>query len=267
MTVTEAALRNGIEALGLPGETVCVHSSLRSLGGVAGGADAVLDAFLIEGCTVLVPAFTYACGAPPPAADRPPRNGLNYACLRECDQGVFDPRSSGVSEQMGALPAALVRRADHVRGDHPISSFAALGPRARMLVEGQEPGDVWAPLRALAGEGGSVLLLGVDLTSFTLLHLAEQRAGRTPFRRWGRRARVGVVACQTGGCSDGFGALEAPLEPLAREAVVGPSRWRAYPAAATVDAAAAWIAVHPEETRCSRLGCGRCPDAIAGGPL
>jgi aminoglycoside 3-N-acetyltransferase len=267
MATAEAELRGGIEALGLSGSAVCVHSSLRTLGPVAGGADAVIDAFLAEGCTLVVPAFTYSAMAPPPVDDRPERNGTDYA-PRDYGDDVFDPAGSLVSEHhMGALPAAVVRRPGRARGDHPICSFAAVGPHAELLVAGQSAQEVFAPLLAVAATGGAVLLLGVEVTAFTLLHLAELRAGRGPFRRWGRRARSGVVACATGGCSLGFAGLEPALTGLVRETAVGSSRWRAYPAAATLEAAAAWIVAEPESTRCADPSCLRCADAIAGGPL
>ena len=54
-----------VRALNLQNRPVCLHSSLRSFGTVEGGAEAVIRGFLNEGCTVMVPAFTYDSVLPP----------------------------------------------------------------------------------------------------------------------------------------------------------------------------------------------------------
>jgi aminoglycoside N3'-acetyltransferase len=119
----------------------------------------------------------------------------------------------------------------------------------------------------LAGQDGAVLLVGVGLNSMTLLHLAEARAGREPFRRWANGPRGEVIEAQTGGCSGGFASFEPVVAPLAQETVVGASRWRAYPARQAVEEATRAIRANPLMTLCGDPGCERCRDAIAGGPL
>jgi len=59
-----------------------------------------------------------------------------------------------------------------------------VGPLAQQLISGQQPLNVYAPFRALAEAGGWVVLMGVGPDKLTLLHYAEQLAGRIPFRRW-----------------------------------------------------------------------------------
>jgi aminoglycoside 3-N-acetyltransferase len=267
-TVTGEDLREGIRALGLPDATVCVHSSLRSFGHVEGGADAVVDAFLLEGCTLVVPTFSapYFVLAPPPEM-RPERNGIDYAAPHDSPgrDRIYAPDGNEISPTMGAIPAAVLARPERIRGDNPLCSFAALGPRADLAAE-QRPLDVYAPLRILVARNGFVLLIGVGLERMTLLHLAEERAGRTLFRRWANGPDGLPMEVETGGCSDGFGNLEPALGPLAREREVGASRWLAFPARATVDAAAEAIRERPEITHCGRADCLRCPDAVAGGP-
>ena len=146
-----------------------------------------------------------------------------------------------------------------------VCSFAAIGPRADLVTE-QRPLDAYAPLRILVARDGFVLLIGVGLERMTLLHLAEERAGRTLCRRWANAPDGLPMEVDVGSCSDGFGKLEPVLGPLARERDVGSSRWRALPARATVEAASGAIREHPEITRCSRGDCPRCADAVAGGP-
>lgn len=111
------------------------------------------------------------------------------------------------------------------------------------------------------------MLIGVGLRSLTLLHYAEQLAGRTPFRRWSLGSADEPETVPVGGCSNGFDALEPTLAPWRRDARVGPSPWACYGAAETVAAAVAAIRARPEVTRCDDAGCMRCRDGIAGGPI
>ncbi|RIK36138.1 MAG: hypothetical protein DCC57_22735, partial [Chloroflexi bacterium] len=68
-----------------------------------------------------------------------------------------------------------------------------------------------------AEAGGFVLLMGVALETMTLLHLAEQVAGRVPFRRWANDRQGRPQQVEAGGCSDGFGRLAPLLEPWRRQ--------------------------------------------------
>jgi aminoglycoside 3-N-acetyltransferase len=261
-------LRAGIRALGLCERPVCVHSSLRSFGTVEGGAATVVAAFLEEACTLLVPTFSARVfGVAAPEGMRPARNGLDYDAATDSPGAarVFTPAANDVSPSMGAIPAAVLARPERVRGDHPLCSFAAVGPDAASLVGSQRPLDVYAPLRLLAARDGFVLLIGVGLERLTLIHLAEERAGRTLFRRWANAADGRPMEVETGGCSDGFARFEPVLGPLAREARVGESGWRAFPARASLEAAAEAIRRDPAITHCGSADC-RCNDAVAGGP-
>ena len=115
-------------------------------------------------------------------------------------------------------------------------------------------------------QGGLVALAGVGLTCMTLLHYAEQVAGRVLLRRW---ARVGgeVVMVAVGGCSDGFEQFAGALAAVETFVTVGRSHWRVFLAAAVVDIASAVIRRDPGSTRCPRADCEQCADKILGGPL
>jgi aminoglycoside 3-N-acetyltransferase len=270
MSVTLDDIRAALRSLDLSRRPVCVHSSLRSFGRVEGGADTVIDAFLAEGCTLLVPAQSYLYAVPPPPDQRPARNGWDYDTYPGPTDGigrVYTPASREVDRSIGAVPAAVLARPDAVRGDHPLSSFAALGPRARSLVAGQTPDATDAPLEALVGAAGFVLLIGVGLTRMTLLHVAEHRAGREPFRRWANGPDGLPRMVRAGSCSEGFEQLAPALAPLRRELLVGASRWHLYPAAATLDTATAAIRANPRITHCGDPACARCRDAVLGGPI
>lgn len=272
--ITRDDIRTAVRELGLSGQPVCIHSSLRSFGWVEDGPEAIIRAFLDEGCTVMVPSFSGIFTAPLPPPDwRPDHNGWNYARHKgptwpETPVGrVYTPDTTEINTDMGAIPAALVKMPGRVRGNHPIGSFAAIGPLAEKLICSQAPYNIYAPLWELAQMGGQVVLMGVGLDSMTLLHLVEQLAGRRPFVRWANGANGKPVPVQDGGCSAGFEAFEHTLAHLITETHVGKSRWKILPAKPALEAAVNALMDNPEMTRCSEPGCARCIDAIEyGGP-
>lgn len=272
MSIEIDQLTRAIDDLGLADRPVMVHTSLRSFGRpIEGGPDAVLDALLSRGCTIMVPSFTEPqFGVAPPPAMRPSRNGVDYATFPEqtsANGATYTVDCGLINPGMGAVPRCLIARTNARRGRHPLNSFAALGPRAAALIDPQDPADVYAPIRVLAQLDGAVLLIGVGLNRMTALHLAEQRSGRRLYVRWARRPGGGVSMVEIGSCSEGFPRLEPRLRDLARTASVGASRWSAYPAKATILAAATAMAADQTITRCSDHDCILCRDSIAGGPI
>ncbi len=262
-------IRAAVGELDLAGRPLEVHASLSSFGRVDGGAATVVDALLAEGCTVVVPTFTSPSYlVEPPETMRPDRNGIDYDALDGRAGGanrVFTPKANDVNPTMGAIPTEVLARPERVRGSNPLCSFAALGPLADRVRE-QRPLDVYAPLRILAAKGGWALLIGVDLRSLTLLHLAEEKAGRRLFRRWANGPDGKPMEVEVGSCSQGFLNFEPILAPLARETLVGASRWVTYPARELLALAAEAIRENPGITHCGDADCVRCRDAVAGGP-
>jgi aminoglycoside 3-N-acetyltransferase len=269
VTVTRRDLDTGIEKLGLPGRPVCVHSSLRSFGRVDGGADAVIDGMLDAGCTLLVPTHSWGFATSHERGMRPSRNGWDYSLnvAPPAFGGVFSLDSVAIDRNMGAIPRAVLARAEHRRGNHPLASFAAIGPLAAELVGGQRGDDVHAPLRELAQRDGAVVLMGVGLTRMTLLHWAEQVAGREQFRRWARDEQGRTLMVESGGCSEGFNRLAPTLVLVEADVRVGASEWRCFPAGDVVALAAEAIRIDPGITHCEVRTCARCNDAALGGPI
>jgi aminoglycoside 3-N-acetyltransferase len=267
--VTRRDIDVAIAELGLADRVVGVHSSLRSFGRLDGGADTVVDAFLDAGCTLLVPTHSWGFATNHVAGMRPDRNGWDYAMnvARPVFPGTFSTGSNAIDRNMGAIPRAVLARPGRVRGDHPLASFAAIGPRAQEVVGGQTGGEVHAPLRALAEHDGAILLVGVGLTRMTLLHYAEQEAGREQFRRWAIDDTGHTVMVESGGCSEGFEQLADVLAPVEARLRVGRSQWRCFPAADVVRRAVAAIVDDPSITHCGVRNCRRCDDAALGGPL
>jgi aminoglycoside N3'-acetyltransferase len=263
-------IRDAVRANELTGKAVCLHTSLRSFGSPVPDANDVIDAFLVEGCTVMAPTFSHGLfGVRPPPELRPERNGTDYDIDAMNDAGrdrVFDSTTNDIDESVGTLPRVLLQREGRIRGNHPISSFCAVGPEADRLVSGQQPLDVYAPLAALAKAGGRVVLIGVGLTRMTLIHLAEKRSGRALFRRWANGPDGPPKMVESGGCSDGFGNLGPALGPVRETVTVGKSAWHLFPAKAALNIATHAIRRNPRVTHCGQR-CERCDDAVQGGPL
>lgn len=270
MVVTQQDIQQALRVLGLSGQVVCLHSSLRSFGHVAGGAIAAVRALTDEGCTVLVPTFSSVFAVAPPTHLQFKRNGWNYGATAAPNHGserVYTPEVLDIDHDMGVIPATVVAWTNRMRGNHPLDSFTAIGPQAAKLIAGQTPLDAYAPLAALARMKGFVLLMGVGLERMTLLHLAEKEAGRTLFRRWANDAHGQPMVVEVGGCSEGFGKLEPHLRTVMRRINVGQSSWTLLPAAQALECAAAAIRANPQITHCGVETCERCDDAVKGGPI
>ncbi len=149
-----------LSALGVPeGGTLLVHSSLRSLGPVAGGAETVilglLDALGAEG-TLLLPALSYA------TVDRA--------------NPVFD--RAHTPSCVGALSEHFRTRPGTRRSLHPTHSVCGVGPAAERLLDAHPlddtPCGAHSPFRGLRDEGGRVLMLGCGLAPNTSMHAVEE---------------------------------------------------------------------------------------------
>ncbi len=142
------------------GDVVMVHSALRSLGPVAGGADTIIDAFLDavgpEG-TVLFPTF-------------------NFNAWTEHHYWDVDETPS----EMGAMSEVARARRGARRTPHPIYSFAALGARADEFaacedIEAYGDNSVFALFHRL---DGLIVSLGLFFnTTFSLHHYVERVVG------------------------------------------------------------------------------------------
>jgi aminoglycoside 3-N-acetyltransferase len=184
---TRDDLAGDLATLGVrPGDTLLVHSSLRRLGYVPGGAVAVVEALLAAVGpvgTLVVPTQT-GDNSDPSGWSRPPVPPEWWPVIREHTPG-FDPRVTP-SQHMGAIPEVVRTWPGALRSSHPQTSFAALGPRAEEIVAVHDLdcqlGDR-SPLGALGSLGARVLLLGAGFDSCTAFHLAEYQVAGQP-RIW-----------------------------------------------------------------------------------
>ena len=274
MPIQQSDFTAAIRALGLQNKCVEVHSSFKSFGNhVEGGADAVIDAFTQEGATFLIFAYTTAHYAVyPPKHLRPRQNAVgDYSQFDKTEfpaPRIYTTDSTDITrDELGLIPYTVVHRPDRIRSASPLNSFAAIGTQANELTRTQTAIDVFAPLRRLCELDGYVLLMGVDLTRATIIHFAEQIAGRAPFVRWAKNAQGETEICHIGSWSSGFNRLADKLASIEKRVTVGDSLWRCFPAQKMVNICAAAIAETPEITHCSTSDCARCNDAILGGPV
>ena len=147
---TKKMLQNDLSALGIrPGDTVLMHSSFRSLGGIEGGATGFFEAFTdllgSEG-TLILPALSYK------------------SVTRQ--QPVF--HQDQTPSCVGYLPEFFRTQVPGViRSLHPTHSCCLLGKYARELAEGHELDDTpvgrHSPFAKLPLIGGKILMLGCGL--------------------------------------------------------------------------------------------------------
>jgi len=252
---TYQSLVGDLGALGVRrGQDLLVHSSLRRIGKVAGGAVTVLRALrttIGRKATLVVPtqtpanshssrAFLASIGGP----------GPDSLARFRADTPGYDPATSP-STGMGVLAEHLRTRPGAMRSAHPQTSFAALGPRAADCVAGHELNchlGEQSPLGWLYRADAAVLLLGVGYAACTAFHLAEYLLpGAHRFREYrcftlgeGKRRERSFTALDLD--DSDFEAVGASMdrEPFARRGRVGTADCRLFPVRAAVDFAAAW---------------------------
>lgn len=158
--VTKQSIARDLTRLGLgSGDVVFLHSSLRSLGWVEGGADAVIDAFLEvvgAGGLLVVPTLSWTFAG---------RGG---------SRRPFDP--SETPSRVGKITDTLWRRPNAFRSAHPTHSIAAIGRRAEKLVAGHDNTSTFGrdgPYGRYVDWGAKILFLGVSLHCNTTLHAIE----------------------------------------------------------------------------------------------
>ncbi|TWD84087.1 aminoglycoside 3-N-acetyltransferase [Kribbella amoyensis] len=268
--VSEAEIAEGLRSLGLTSaSSVLVHASLRSFGEVEGGAEAVCRA-LVETCgTVMMVAGTWDhTGLPaPPGLVRPDNAYYNADTWADFDDALAAavPFSSDlpVDRWLGTIAETLRLGYAHERGTHPLFAFLAVGGHARRLIDAQRVDWPLGPIEALAELRGHVLLLGVDHTSNTTIHLAEQHLGRSRFHRYAKSgAGSWMELPNVSGESHKFDEIEPDLRPFTTEVVIGECRARLIAVEDVLTCTTTLITKDPAALLCTEQGC-RCTAALA----
>lgn len=152
-------LKDQLESMGLKGdETILIHSSMKSIGEVDGGADAVLDAWMeyFKDGLLLLPTHTWK--------------------TVNADNPVYNPQTT--PSCVGLLTNMFMKRDGVIRSLHPTHSMAGYGKNAAEYLAGEEynntpctPGGCYDRLK---DAGGKVLLVGVGHERNTYIHSVEE---------------------------------------------------------------------------------------------
>jgi len=251
---TRLEILNALRGAGVrEGDSLVVHSSLRALGPVDGGAEAVIDALLDAagqtGC-VAMPTFNYSR----PAVE------------------LFDARET--PGRTGLLTELFRKRPNGLRSDHPSHSVAAIGRRAaEFLADHPKRGafGLDSPLDRVAAAGGFVLLIGVSHLSNSTVHVGETHAGVKKFW-WGegdpprvkvRLADGRVIEHQldvTASCSRSFNAVDLPLRSRGaiRDFSIGDALCFLMRGRDVIDATASVVRDRPDALFCTKPDCRPC---------
>ncbi|HET6248479.1 MAG TPA: AAC(3) family N-acetyltransferase [Tepidisphaeraceae bacterium] len=234
------ALTTAFAELGIrPGMDVMIHSSLKSIGPVRGGAATIISALLSvvgNDGTLLAPTFNH-----------------HHAL-------AFNPLTTPTTD--GAIPEAMWRRPDARRSLHPSHSVAAIGPRADDYLRDHLTHGVWAdqsPIGRLILNDGYILSIGVGHDRTTAYHIAEIAMNVPCLDMFanidriagsdGRLKTVRGLAWRNGECPVDPAGLDAMLEQKQSHGKVGR-------ASATLARAADVFNARREQLgdRCSRCG-------------
>ncbi len=162
-TFNKEMLMKDLENMGIKStDAVLVHSSMKSIGEVEGGADTVVDTFMeyLSDGMFMTPAQTWA--------------------QMSAEYNVFDPKTEDTC--VGIIPNIFYKRDGVERSLHPTHSMAVWGKRrcgdkvitAKEYVQGEEncttpctPGGCWDRLKDIDAK---ILLIGVNHVKNTFIH-------------------------------------------------------------------------------------------------
>jgi aminoglycoside 3-N-acetyltransferase len=178
--LTVTTLSEQLRSCGLAeGQSVLVHMAMSKLGWIIGGAEAVILALLaaVGDSGTIMMVTNSSNNTDPDEWQHPPVPEGWWQTIRD-HTPAYNPLTSP-TRGLGVVPELFRTWPGAVRSRHPAFSLTALGPQAGYLAADhaldEDSGDR-SPLGKLYAIDGHVLLLGVDHSNNTSLHLAEFRA-------------------------------------------------------------------------------------------
>jgi aminoglycoside 3-N-acetyltransferase len=249
-------LEKGIKELGLNQEhPVIIHVAQDRFDTIRGGIETLLGALTANIFALVTPAFTYRTMLIPEMG--PANNGITYGSGRQANEMV-EAYDVGVlpDETLGAFPRIFSRMPGVERSKHPILSFYGL--HAEEYLADQTLVNPLAVIEALMSNDGQVVLVNVEHTANTSIHLGEQLASRKTFVRWAM-IKDSMVECPNfPGCSSGFNAISSIAEPYCGALHLSGLEIKALPLRDLVNAARGMIESDPNALLCQRPDCERC---------
>ncbi len=193
--ITIEDIKRELKHIGIQnGDVLEVHASLKSIGYVLGGANALLDAILdtlgFEG--TLVMSAQSSGNSEPAYFQNPPIDVSLYSKVRESIpsfKGKYDDLDG-----MGLLATALQKRPSVYFSNHPQVSMMAHGKHAKWITQSHPLNDMFglkSPLAKMVELKTKVILIGVDFDRCTGMHLGEYLSNKRPIVIQGSRMIVG----------------------------------------------------------------------------
>ncbi len=166
ITVTRSEIKNSAKELGIKaGDSVIIHSSLKSLGYVEGGPDAVIDGFLdavTDEGTVIFPTL----------------------CQNDWEH-VYENWHIDAPSDVGLISNVFRKRKGAMRSNQATHSVAAIGKDAKYITEthgqtgkrigifGDTPFSADSPWEKMYELDTKMVFLGVSMLYATMRHYAE----------------------------------------------------------------------------------------------
>ena len=232
-----------------------IHASLSSFGEIRGGAETLLGALVSTFSSILSPTFTYKTMIIPETG--PENNGIKYGSGKNLNRmAEFFTADMPADRLMGVISEKIRLHIQAQRSMHPILSFSGINvPEA---ISSQTLEDPLSPVQWLVDQQGYVLLLGVDHTVNTSIHLAEQLVGRKSFVRWAL-SEDGILECpRFPGCSRGFNQITPYIERITSSVQVGNASVHAIPVREMVKILLPVLQTDPKALLCETEDCERC---------
>lgn len=171
---------NELKRMGLQkNDVVMVHTSLKSMGYVCGGAQTVIEALIEvvgEAGTIMMPTQSWK--------NLDPEEGVHWDADEHDWQQIRDnwpayDKDLTPTNTMGATAEMFRKWPGSIRSDHPARSVCAYGKYAKYLTRDHDLSNIFgegSPIARLYELDAKVLLLGVGYDKNTSLHLADVRA-------------------------------------------------------------------------------------------
>ena len=198
--ITPQRLKQDLIKLGVTeGDTLFIHSSLKSIGYLEGGPKTLIDVLLeivTPSGTLIFPTYYLPCGT------------IYETC--KMDDYVFDIRKHGTN--IGRLPEAVIKYPNVQRSLHPTHSVSAIGYHSKLITETHHlapsifgKGSPWDRFLEV---NGKVLGLGVSMGPITFYHMLEDRmADKFPLP-------VRMAECKLKCKNHNNELVEVPVHPL-----------------------------------------------------
>ncbi|MER2090179.1 MAG: AAC(3) family N-acetyltransferase [Sporosarcina sp.] len=161
------------------GDHIIVHSSLKSMGWIAGGAQAVVEALMdtVAPSGTIVMSAQSADNSEPSYWMLPPVPEAWHEPIRQSIP-AYDPHLSHL-RGMGKIADCFHRHPETIRSSHPAHSFMAWGRNAADWMMEHPLNDSFgtgSPLGKMLDANVKIILIGVGYDSCTALHLSEYLA-------------------------------------------------------------------------------------------